>query len=264
MAVPAMAKEAKEEAGGSRSVRRALDILELMLARGDALSVADIVAELKIPKSTAYELVRSLGEGGYVERSGKAGGLFLGRKLFELGMAYRSKIDLLKDGSQIVEELRDQVGETVQLSVMENDMMLVLVKEEGSQSIRIISRIGSRVPVNWAAAGRLLVSDLDDERLRDLLQRTVRPSPTGQAVTDIPKLIGQIRRFRKQGYAIEINEANEHAGCVAAPIIDAAGHCVAAISAVAPEQRLGRANRDRLIAAVSAAAQRLSRRLGHA
>ena len=214
------AKETEEAAGdpgGSRSVRRAFDILELMLARGEALSVAEIVAELKIPKSTAYELVRSLSEGGYVERAGKAGGLFLGRKLFELGMAYRSKIDLLKDGSQIVEELRDQVGETVQLSVMENDMMLVLVKEEGSQSIRIISRIGSRVPVNWAAAGRLLVSDLDDAALRDLLQRTTRPSPTGQAVTDIAKLIGQIRRFRKQGYGIEINEANAHAGCVAAP-----------------------------------------------
>ena len=79
MASQAAANEEKEDAGGSRSLRRALDILELMLARGDALSVADIVAELGIPKSTAYELVRSLGDGGYLERSGKGGGLFLGR-----------------------------------------------------------------------------------------------------------------------------------------------------------------------------------------
>jgi IclR family transcriptional regulator, KDG regulon repressor len=263
MGSEAAAKEA-DDVGGSRSLRRALDILELMLERGETLSVADIVARLKIPKSTAYELVRTLGDGGYVERSGKAGGLFLGRKLFELGMAYRSKIDLLKDGSQIVEELRDQVGETVQLSVMENDMMLVLVKEEGSQPIRIISRIGSRVPVNWAAAGRLLVSDLDDAALRELLQRTSRPSPTGHAVVDIDKLVAQVRRFRKQGYGIEINEANEHAGCIAAPVLDASGRCVAAISAVAPEQRLARPNRDRLIAAVCDAARRLSQRLGHA
>src|SRR5581483_313886 len=103
-----------------------------------------------------------------------------------------------------------QVRETVQLSVLENELMLVLVKEEGSQPIRIISRIGSRVPVNWAAAGRLLVSDLDDAALRGLLQRTVRPSPTGQAETNIGKLIAQIRRFRRQGYGIEINEANAH------------------------------------------------------
>ena len=46
-------------------------------------------------------------------------------------MAYRSHVDLLKDGSQIAEELRDETGETVQLSVLENDLMMVLLKEEG-------------------------------------------------------------------------------------------------------------------------------------
>ncbi len=258
-----MAAPADDEASiGSRSVRRALDIFELMLERGEPLSVAEIVAALRIPKSTAYELVRTLSDAGYVDRAGQGGGLFLGRKLFELGMAYRSQIDLLKEGSQIVEELRDATGETVQLSVLENTMMLVLVKEEGSQSIRIISRIGSRVPVNWAAAGRLLVSDLDDAALKELLRRTVKQSPTKRAIVDIEKLIPQIRRFRRQGYATEINEANDHAGCVAAPVIDLSGRCVAAISIVAPEQRLGRDNRKRLIASVRDAADRLSRRLG--
>jgi IclR family transcriptional regulator, KDG regulon repressor len=246
----------------SRSVRRALDIFELMLGAGEPLTVAQLVVQQRIPKSTAYELVRTLSDGGYIERMGRGSGLFLGRKLFELGMAYRSKIDLLKEGSQVVEELRDTTGETVQLSVLENMMMLVLVKEEGGQPLRIISRIGSRVPVNWAAAGRLLVSDLDDAALKDLLRRTVKQSPTKQAIVNINKLIPQIRQFRRQGYGIEINEANHHAGCIAAPIMDASGRCVAAISAVAPEQRLGREDRKRLIGAVCEAADRLSRRLG--
>jgi IclR family KDG regulon transcriptional repressor len=247
---------------GSRSVRRAFNISELMLVAGEPLTVAQLVAQLRIPKSTAYELVRTLSDGGYIERMGQHSGLFLGRKLFELGTAYRSKIDLLKEGSQVVEELRDATGETIQLSVLENMKMLVLVKEEGSQPLRIISRIGSRVPVNWAAAGRLLVSDLDDAALRNLLRRTVKQSPTTRAMMNIDKLIMQIRQFRRQGYAIEINEANHHAGCVAAPIVDASGRCVAAISVVAPEQRLGRENRKRLVGAVCEAADRLSRRLG--
>ena len=251
-----------EATAGSRSVRRALNIFELMLARGEPQSIGEIIVELRIPKSTAYELVRTLSDAGYIDRAGQGDGLFLGRKLFELGMAYRNQIDLLKEGSQIVEELRDATGETVQLSVLENAMMLVLVKEEGSQSIRIISRIGSRVPVNWAAAGRLLVSDLDDPALKELLRRTVRQSPTKRAIVDVAKLITQIRRFRRQGYGTEINEANEHAGCVAAPVIDLSGRCVAAISVVVPEQRLGRDNRKRLIDSVCAAANRLSRRLG--
>jgi DNA-binding IclR family transcriptional regulator len=251
-----------EASAGSRSVRRMLDIFELMLARGKPLTVAEIVVQLHIPKSTAYELIRTANEAGYIERRAKDSKLFLGRKLFELGMAYRSQIDLLDEGSRIIEDLREATGETIQLSVMDNELMLVLAKEEGSRPIRIISRIGSRVPVNWAAAGRLLVSDLEDDTLKELLGRTVRPSPTGHAATDVDKLIRQIRRFRRQGFGVEINETNEHAGCVAAPVIDLSGRCVAAISIVAPEQRLARGNRERLIEAVRAAAERLSARLG--
>ncbi len=246
----------------SRSVRRALGIFELMLARGEPVSVATIVADLEIPKSTAYELVRTLATAGYIDRVGGNGSYFLGRKLFELGQAYRAQVDLLKEGGQIVEELRDETGETVQLSVLEHNMMLVLLKEESRQPIRIISRVGTRVPVNWAAASRLLVSDLEDKPLRRLLSSSVRASPTGRAPTDLDVLIAQIRKFRAQGYAVELNEANEHAGCVAAPVIEPGGKCVAAISIVAPEQRLQRKHREALIAAVRRAAARLSRRLG--
>jgi len=253
---------ADDESTGSRSVRRALDILELMLQRGEPVTVAQIVTELSIPKSTAYELVRTLSEGDYLSPSGRGSGLFLGRKLFELGMAYRSHVDLLKDGARIAEQLRDETGETVQLSVLDNDLMMVLLKEEGVRALRIISQVGSRVPVNWAAAGRLLVSDMDDRALTALLSATVRPSPTGRAATDVKKLITQIRKFRKQGYATELNETNEHAGCVAAPVIDASGRCIAALSIAAPEQRLTKANRDYLIERVTNAAQKLSQRLG--
>ena len=251
-----------EDSNGSRSVRRALDIFELMLQRGEPVTVAEIIAQLAIPKSTAYELVRTLSESGYIAPSGKGSAMFLGRKLFELGMAYRSHVDLLRDGSRIAEELRNETGETVQLSVLEKNLMMVIFKEEGIRQLRIISNVGSRVPVNWAAAGRLLVSDMDDVALTGLLAATVLPSPTGRAVTDVKKLIAQIRRFRRQGYATELNEANEHAGCVAAPVVDGSGRCIAALSIVAPEQRMMKKNRDSLIASVTAAAKKLSRRLG--
>ena len=95
-------------------------------------------------------------------------------------MAYHGAVDLLKDGSRIAEQLRDETGETVQLSVLDNDLMMVLLKEEGVRPLRIISQVGSRVPVNWAAAGRLLVSDMDDKALAVLLTATIRQSPTGE------------------------------------------------------------------------------------
>ena len=256
------AKSRVAGSGDSRNIRRAFAIFELLLAEGEPLSVAEMIARLRIPKSTFYELVRTLTETGYLERADRGGGLFLGRRLFELGMAYRARTDLLRDGAPIVEALRDATGETAQLSVLDADNMLVLLKEEGSQPLRIISKVGSRVPPNWAAAGRLLISDLDDTQLIELLHKTTAQSPSGQAVTDIETLAAQVRKYRKRGYATELNEANLHAGCVAAPVVDASGRCVAAISVVAPEQRLGRTNRQRLIDEVRKAAARLSNRLG--
>jgi len=257
----AVAKNGPVSEEGGRSARRVLAIFELILQRGEPVTVSEVVRALRIPKSTAYELVRTLTAAGYLERNGTAT-YFLGRKLFELGMAYRSQMDLLKEGGKVVEELRDETGETVQLSVLENNVMLVLVKEESSKPIRIISRVGSRVPVNWAAAGRLLVSDLSASELKPLLQRIAKPSPTGRAPTDPDELVRQIKRFRTQGFGFELNEANEHAGCVAAPVTDVSGKCVAAISIVAPEQRLQRQHREVLIDAVRRAADKLSRRLG--
>jgi len=141
-------------------------------------------------------------------------------------------------------------------------MMLVLLKEEGSHPVRIISRVGSRVPVNWAASGRLLVSDLDDNELTSLLSKSVRQSPTGRATVEIDKFIQQVRKARKQGFFSELNETNEHAGCVAAPVIDGSGKCVAAISIVAPEHRLTKTNREALTKKARAAAAELSKRLG--
>jgi DNA-binding IclR family transcriptional regulator len=95
-----------------------------------------------------------------------------------------------------------------------------------------------------------------------LLAATVRKSPSGKAAMDVKKIVAQVRRFRRQGYATELNEANEHAGCIAAPVIDAAGRCIAALSVVVPEQRLARPNREHLIVSVIKAAEKLSRRIG--
>jgi len=255
------AGEGREERGSSRSLHRGLEILEYLLKRGEPATVTQLIGDLRIPKSTAYEIVRTLSEGGFLSVQGRGGGIFLGRRLYDLGMAYRSQDEVLREGARIVEGLRDETGETVQLSVLEDDMMVVLLKQEGIRPLRIISNAGSRVPVNWAAAGRLLVSDMDDAALTRLLRSTVRQSPTGKAETDIGRIIAQIRRFRRLGHAIELNEANEHAGCVAAPVIDRSDKVIAALSIVAPEQRLTRAGRAVLVSAVVRAAEELARRL---
>lgn len=261
---PAGTAAGKERPEGSfgRSVRRALEVIELLRSSEQPLSAGSIIRRLGLPRSTGYELIRILQTAEYIERQKEGAAYGLGRQLHILGMAYRERVDLLKDGAPVAEALRDATGETVQLCVLDNDHLLVLLKEDGSRPLRIISRVGSRVPVNWGASGRLLVSDHSDAALRALLGRTARPSPVTRKPVDIPGFIRQVRQFRERGWAFELNETNEHAGCVAAPILDGSGHCIATLSIVAPEQRLSEDRLPPLVEAVQAAAAQLSRRLG--
>ena len=251
------APKAVPSGSGARSLRRAVAMLAMIQSRGQPQSVADMALALSIPKSTAYDLLNAmLHEGLVTLADGKR--FSLGHRLHELGAGYRAQVDILREGSRVVRALRDETGETVQLSAMEGPLMHVLLKEEGFRAFRIISNIGSRVQDNWAAAGRLLVSDLDDDALRHLLTATAIPSPTGRAETDVDRLIAQVRAARAAGHSFEIGETNEHAGCVAAPVLDAADQVIAALSLAAPEQRLNSPDRMMLEAAVRRAAAELT------
>lgn len=245
----------------ARSLERGLAVLELLRAHGP-LRITEIARSLCIPRSSTYEIVGLLQRQRYLERTLDGQRYRLGVALHLLGMCYRDSIDLAKMGSAAVDALRDETGETVQLCILDGDQLLVLHKADGHRPIRIISHVGTRVPVNWAASGRLLVSDLDNEALRSFLEQTARPSPNTGATVDIPQLMRQIRAFRQRGWSLEINETNAHAGCVAAPVQDAEGRCIATLSIVAPEHRLQSSDLNGLVESVCRAAQGLSARLG--
>lgn len=244
------------------SLRRGLEILDLLRTREQPMRVSEIVRALGIPRSSAYEIIRILEDGEYITRARDGAAYMLGRQLHILGMAHRENVDLLKEGALVAEHLRDQTGDTVQLCVLDNDYLLILLKEDGRQPVRIISKVGTRVPVNWGASGRLLVSDMPDEELTNLLQRTAKPSPINGLPVDIPALVRQVRQFRARGWAFELNETNEHVGCVAAPVLDDGGRCIATLSIVAPEHRLKDDLLPPLAKAAQDAAEQLSVRLG--
>jgi DNA-binding IclR family transcriptional regulator len=250
------------EGGFGLSIKRVLDVLEILRKSERPLRSSEIIHQLSIPRSSGYEMIKILEASEYIERRGGSNAFSLGRQLHILGMTYREQVDLLKDGGPIVEALRELTGETVQLCVLDNDYLLVLLKEDGLQPVRIISKVGTRVPINWGASGRLLVSDFPDKELVDLLKRTATPSPIDGRAVNVSGLIKEIREFRRRGWAFELNQTNEHAGCIAAPVVDVHGRCVATVSVVVPEQRLQKDQIQPLVKAVRDAARALSSKLG--
>jgi DNA-binding IclR family transcriptional regulator len=251
-------------AGLSRSVKRVLETLDMMLAEARPVTIPELVKGLGLSRTTTYEMMRTLRRYHYVEQVAETGHYRLGRRLYELGMAYRNQVDLLREAGDAAHELCRRTGETVQISILDNDAIMVVARSQGNHAISFVTQVGSRVPVNWGASGRLLVSDLSDQELHRRLPDMLRPSPTGKAPMEIDVLIREIREARARGYAVQLGQAVQHSGGIAAPIIDGSGRCVATISLVAPLHRLRRRHLAILIDEVKDAAGLLSRRLGGA
>lgn len=245
----------------SLSVVRAIAILDHLHRAGPSVSVAKLCRTLRIPRSSAYQIVEPLVAAGLVERTGVAGGIALGRRLYEFGLAYGDRWLLLQEAPPVVNTLRDETGETAQLTVLDRDEVLVVFKAESNEAIHVATRLGLRVPINWSAAGRLLLSDLTGPELRQRLPDLVKPSPLGKATTDVGALVREIQAARRNGVAIQLNQSIQNIGAIAAPIIDGAGRCIAVISILVPVHRLRSTRRRVLAAPVIRAARQVSARL---
>ena len=139
--------------------------------------------------------------------------------------------------------------------------MVVMAMADGPGHFRVTSKIGSRVPLNWTASGRLLLGHLpDDERLA-IFRHASKVSPTGRAKTDAEALSSASADALKRRLSIQINESDFSVACIASPICNPAGECIATISIVLPEHRVLQ-DKKRYTGAVSAAAERIDATLG--
>lgn len=131
-----------------KSVAKALDIIDLLAAKQRDMSLAEIAAELKLPKSTVYGLLATLREAGYIHQSTINGHYQLGVKLFEVGNVVAANWDVRRAAEPIIRRLVNEVGETVHLAVLVDGEVLYIDKRESNQSIRIVSQIGARLPAH--------------------------------------------------------------------------------------------------------------------
>jgi DNA-binding IclR family transcriptional regulator len=125
---------------------------------------------------------------------------------------------------------------------------------------RVTSRVGSRVPINWTASGRLLVGHLTAVKRVAFFAKHVKPSPTGRAETDPRKLSQASAAALAQRLSVQIGESDASVACLAAPVVNPLGECMITISIVLPEAKA--MNPERYTRAVRAAAERIERRLG--
>lgn len=235
-------------------VGKVLRILEALDASPAGLQLREIAAQTNVNKSTAYRFVAHLENEGYLLRDG-AGAYVVGPKLARLGAGIAYHATLRKLGQPVALSLSSETKETVNLGVLDGHELLYLEVIESPHSFRMASQPGMRRPLSCTALGKALLAFLSDERREELLPLLTFERATPRTISNLPRFRKELARVAQQGYAIDDQETDMGARCVAAPILDESGEVAAAISISGPITRI---SRDR-IHAYALAAKRAAR-----
>ncbi len=239
-------------------IDRAFEILDFLLAHGQPARCAEIARGTGMPVSTSYQIVERLL--GHQVLTGDVDGMIaLGPRLAQYGRGYRQTTPLLKVASDEMARLAQEVGESVQICGRADNEMVVLAMESGPGLFAVTSQVGTHVPINWTASGLLLTGHMDEAERLELYREASVPSPTGEAETDPHRLSRASARAFAERLAVQVNGADFGVACVAAPIIDDRGQCVATISIVVPGIK---ARLPELKRAVRQAARTIEARIG--
>lgn len=241
-------------------IDRSLQILDFLSARGRPASAYEIAKAIAAPLSTVYTLVDELSERGMLSRP-QDRLVWLGPRVMRYGLAYESRMDTLAEAKHEMARLSRLLGETVQICYRDEDLMVVAAMNDGEGHFRVSSDVGTRVPLNWTASGRLLVGHLPDRERLEMFRSIARPSPTGLAETDPALLAEQAGADFRNRLAVQMGASDFAVACIAAPIRNQAGECTMTISIVLAEQK-AQANLARYGDAVRAAAAAIERALG--
>lgn len=213
-------------------------ILDLLGSNQKELSLGEISKKLGFPKPTTHGLLSTLINLRYIKKSSVTGFYSLGIRLFELGSTVTNNWDFRKIAVPYMENLLEELHETVQLAVLADGEVLYVDKRESRQSLRVVSDIGMRLPAHCTSLGKILLAYKDEKGLQKILGNRELKKFTKNTITDSELLRHELLKIKQLGYAVDNEEFMEGLFCVAAPIIDYKSIVVAALSVSGPVRRI--------------------------
>lgn len=242
---------------GSQTLMRGLDLIEAV--SHDVLTLSELATRLDLTKSTTHRLLSALVDRGYLAFTPRAG-YRLGPKLLLLGTLAQAQADLVQVARPYLEDLSAATDDTVHLGILDGDFALYLDKVPGRRRITISSRVGDRQPLSSTGLGKALMLDHDPAYWAERLAADqAAGAPTADAAAWQERMAG----YARVGRAFDLEENEDQIRCVAAPIRDASGRIVAAISVSSAAQYMSDDRMTALSDDVRAVAGAISHALGH-
>lgn len=250
---------ASGSASGIQVIDRLVALLEALARNGGGASLKVLAAETGLHSSTAFRILASAAENGLIERGD--GGLYgFGARLTAWAALRQGETDIRDLARPVIEWLRDQVEETINLTLREGDEVIYVERATPHRMMRVEQVIGSRAPLHVTAVGKLLLASGGEAAVWDYAARTGLPAYTAHTLTQMDELWRQASQALAAGYAFDNEEAEIGVGCIGVLIRDPAGDPLAGLSISAPRER----RRDEWIGLIQEAARRIEERLAKA
>lgn len=249
-----------------QAIERASSILEVLGQSPQGMSVKELSERVNLSRGTTHRLLSSLAYFDYVRQDPETRHYFLGFKLVELGNRLLNQLKFRTEAKPFLTDLAQRAKETVYLVVLDQNEILYVDKVEPDEypsGLAMVSKVGTRIPAHACAVGKVLLSQLTQDRLDQLIKDKGLPKRTDKTITDPARLKEHLFSVRNQGYAVDDEENERGIRCVAAPVRDEEGRVIAAISVSGPTIRLTKKTiQDTFRHEAMATALKISQQLG--
>lgn len=257
-----MAKKEKSEYM-IQAVSHALDLLEQFHSDDvDELGVTELSKRLRLHKNNVFRLLATLESRGYIEQNKVTENYRLGLKSLELGQTFIKKMGLLHQAKPVLDGIVEDCNETSYLAIFKEGHIVYLDVVETHLTVRVVSRVGSRLPAYATAAGKVHLAYMSEEELDAILPEDLK-AYTEYTITDRNKLKENLKEVAEQGYALDNEELDLGVRCVSAPIRDYTRRIIGSLSISGPSIRFTDERIEKeLMPLIVKAAEELSSRLG--
>jgi IclR family KDG regulon transcriptional repressor len=243
---------------------RTVAVLEAFTGEEAELSVGEIVARAGLPPSSAYRLLGQLIELRVVVPGARSGRYRLGPRLIEWGARAQRNLDVRREALPIMEELRDELAETIQLAVRDGLDAVFVETVESRHGLRQHTVVGQRLPLHAGASMRVLLAYAPEAVVEASLnpERLAKIGP--HTTTDGAELRRLLDQVRAEGFALSVGEVYADSVALSVPVFSAAGQVAASLTISGPAMRWRPERAMASVPTLQAAAERLSRQVGHA
>jgi IclR family transcriptional regulator, KDG regulon repressor len=254
--------EDQDDESPIKSVRKAIDVLDILSDARRPLRVSEIAVKLNTSVSAVSRLVATLSKGALVHQDEETGRCYLGLGLTVLGADALGRRAIDRIAMPVMDELANRIRGYVSLSRLARGKVVFMRSLPSPLSQHGVN-LTVVAPVHATASGKILCGALTTSEILELIKSQGMDPITTYTFAQPAQFLAAVEASRSDGFAIDDQESAYKHRHVACPIFDHNGNVVAALSHGGTIADFEWSELPALIQALSHGSLRISRELGY-